>query len=114
MHLNILLCTFMTFLLGFSEIIKDCADLASGEILAMIVIACGGQLLVELGIAVDPTHQVAGGGARVAVGEVEERKLLFAVASYFHNAGCLIVVVTLGLLMSNAEGYDFFYGSYEG
>ena len=103
----------MTFLSGVSEIIKDGADLASGEILAMGVIAGALQLLAELGNAVDPTHQVAGGGARVAVGEVEERKLLFAVASYFHNVGCLIVVVTLAFLMSNAESYDFFYGTYD-
>ena len=61
----------MTFLSGFSEIIKNGADLASGEILAMIVIACGDKLLAELGIAVDPTHQVTCGSARVAVGEVE-------------------------------------------
>lgn len=100
-------------LLGFSEIIKDGADLASGEILAVGVVACGCKLLAELGNAVDPTHQVACGGARVAVGKVKERKLLFAVASYFHNAGCLIVVLTLILLMSNAEVYDFFYGTYD-
>ena len=99
--------------LGFSEIIKDGADLASGEILAVGVVACGLKLLAELGIAVDPTHQVAGGGARVAIGEVEERKLLLAVTTDFHNAGCLIVVVTLGLLMSNADVYDFFYGTYD-
>ena len=74
----------MTFLSGFSEIIKDGADLASGEILAMGVVADGGKLLAELGIAVDPTHQVAGGGAWVAGGEVKERKLLFAVAADFH------------------------------
>ena len=104
----------MTFLLGFSEIIKDGADLASGEILAMGVVACGLKLLAELGNAVDPTHQVACGGARVAFWKVEHCKLLFAVAFYFHNAGCLIVVVTLILLMSNAESYDFFYGIYEG
>ena len=100
-------------LLGFSEIIKDCADLASGEKLAVGVVARGLQLLTELGNAVDPTHQVTGGGARVAVGEVEERKLLFAVTTDFHYAGCLIVVVTLGLLMSNADVYDFFYGTYD-
>ena len=99
--------------LGFSEIIKDGADLASGEILAVGVVASGCKLIAELGNAVDPTHQVAGGGARVAVGEVEERKLLFAVTTDFHNAGCLIVVVTLGLLMSNADVYDFFYGTYD-
>ena len=113
MHLDILMYTFMTFLSGFSQIIKDCADLASGEILAVGVVASGCQLLAELGNAVDPTHQVAGGGARVAVGEVEERKLLFAVTTDFHNAGCLIVVVTLGLLMSNADVYNFFYGTYD-
>ena len=64
--------TFMTFLSGLSEIIKDGADLASGEILAVGVVACGCKLLTELRIAVDPTHQVAGGGAWVTVGEVEE------------------------------------------
>ena len=113
MHFRAFKYTFMTFLSGFSEIIKDGADLASGEILAMGVVACGLKLLAEIGIAVDPTHQVACGGARVAVGEVKERKLLFAVASYFHNAGCLIVVVTLILFMSNVESYDFFYGTYD-
>ena len=85
--------------------------MASGEKLAMRIIACVAELLAERRIAIDPAHQVARGGARVAIGKIEERKLLFAVASYFHNAGCLIVVVTLILLMSNAERYDFFYGS---
>ena len=74
----------MTFLSGFSEIIKDGADLARGEILAVGVVACGLKLLAEIGIAIDPTHQVACGGARVAVGEIEHCKLLFAVTSYFH------------------------------
>ena len=79
--LNILLCTFLS---GFSEIIKDGADLASGEILAVGVVACALQLLAELGNAVDPTHQVAGGGAWVAGGEVEHCKLLFAITADFH------------------------------
>ena len=74
----------MTFLSGFSEIIKDDAYLARGEKLAVGVVACGCKLLSELGIAVDPTHQVACGGARGAVGEVKERKLLFAVTMDFH------------------------------
>ena len=87
--------------------------MARGEKLAVGVVACGFKFLAELVIAVDPTHQVACGGARGAVGEVKERKLLFAVTSDFHNAGCLIVVVTLILLMSNVESYDFFYGTYD-
>ena len=74
----------MTFLSGFSEIIKDGADLSSGEILAMGVIAGVLQLLAELGYAVDPTHQVAGGGARVAFWKVEHCKLLLAVTADFH------------------------------
>ena len=113
MHFLALKYTFMTFLSGFSEIIKDGADLASGEILAVRVVACGCQLLAELGNAIDPTHQVACCGARVAVGEIELCKLLFAITSYFHNNGCLIVVLTLILLMYNAEVYDFFYGTYD-
>ena len=84
MHFFALKYTFMTFLSGFSEIVKDGADLASGEILAMGVIAGALQLLAELGNAVDPTHQVAGGGARVAVGEVKHCKLLLAVTADFH------------------------------
>ena len=84
MHFRAFKYTFMTFLSGFSEIIKDGTDLASGEILAMGVIAGALQLLAELGNAVDPTHQVAGGSARVAGGEIEHCKLLFAITSYFH------------------------------
>ena len=84
MYFHALKYTFMTFLSGFSEIIKNGADLASGEILAMGVVAGALQLLAELGNAVDPTHQVACGGARVAGGEVEERKLLFAITADFH------------------------------
>ena len=102
-HLRVLSCTFLhfylhtdltdhtdmiflmyNFLSGFSEIIKNGADLARGEILAMGVIADGGKLLAELGNAVDPTHQVACGGARVAGREIEHCKLLFAITSYFH------------------------------
>ena len=84
MHFRAFKYTFMTFLSGFSEIIKDGADLARGEILAMGVVACSCKLLSELGNAVDPTHQVACGGARVAVGEIEHCKLLFAVTVDFH------------------------------
>ena len=74
----------MSFLSRFAYIIKDNADLASGEILAMGVIACCLELLAELRIAVDPTHQVAGGCARGTVGEIELGKLLFAVTTDFH------------------------------
>ena len=68
-----------------SEVIEDGTDLASGEELTVAVVACGVQLLQERLVAVDPTHQVVGGDARVAVGKVEHGKLLFAVTSYFHT-----------------------------
>ena len=61
----------MTFLSRFSQVIKDGAYLASGEKLAMLVISGGKQLLLELGNAIDPTHQMASGGARFAVWEIE-------------------------------------------
>ena len=77
--------TFYDLRSWFSQVIEYGAHLASGEILAMRVIACGFQLLQERRIAVDPAHQMVGGGARVAVGEVEQGKLLFAVAADFHN-----------------------------
>ena len=67
-----------------TEIIEDGTDLASGEILTVAVVACGFQLSQERLVAVDPTHQMFGGNARVAVGKVEHGKLLFAVTSYFH------------------------------
>ena len=67
-----------------SEVIKDGADLAGGEELAVAVVACGVQLLQKRPVAVYPTHQMVGGNARVAVGKVEHGKLLFAVTSYFH------------------------------
>ena len=74
----------MILLSWFSQVIKDGTHLASGEVLAMSVIACGFQFHLERRIAVDPTHQVTGCRARVAVGEVEHGKLLFGIASYFH------------------------------
>ena len=64
--------------------IEDSAYLASSEKLAMWVIACGTKLIAELRNAINPAHQVAGGGARVAVGEVEHCKLLFAITADFH------------------------------
>ena len=67
-----------------SKEIEDGAHLAGGEILAVGVIAGGFQLLLERRIAVNPAHQVAGGGAGVAVGEVEHGKLLFGVTTDFH------------------------------
>lgn len=76
--------TFYDLRSWFSEVIEYGAYLASGEILAMRVIACCLQLSLERRIAVDPTHQMIGGGARVAVREVEQGKLLFGIASYFH------------------------------
>ena len=77
--------TFYDLRSWFSQVIKDGAYLASGEILAMIVIVCCLQLSLERRIAVDPAHQMVGGDARVAVGEVEQGKLLFAVTTDFHN-----------------------------
>ena len=74
----------MTFLSGFSEIIEYDAYLACIEILAMGVVARCCKLLAELLVAVDPTHQVTCCGARIAVGEVEHCKLLFAITADFH------------------------------
>ena len=76
--------TFYGLRSGFSEVIKYGAYLASGEILAVAVVARGSQLLLERRNAVDPAHQMVGGGAWVTVGEVEQGKLLFGIASYFH------------------------------
>ena len=67
-----------------SEVIEDGAYLASGKELTVAVVACGVQLLQKRPVAVDPTHQMVGGDARIAVGKVEHGKLLFAVTSYFH------------------------------
>ena len=68
-----------------TEIIEDGAYLASGEELTVAVVACGVQLLQKRLVAVDPTHQMVGGNARVAVGKIEHCELLFAVTSYFHT-----------------------------
>ena len=75
---------FYDLRLGFSKVIKYGAYLASGEILAVAVIACVFQLSLERRIAVNPAHQVVGGDTRVAVGKVEQSKLLFAVTTDFH------------------------------
>ena len=83
-HLCVLFGAFVTFLSWIAEVIEDHAYLASGEILAIAVIAGGFQLLKKRGIPVDPAHQMAGCRAGVAVGKVEHGKLLFAVTSYLH------------------------------
>ena len=75
----------MPFLSWFAQVIEDAAHLASGEILAVAVVASGFQLLLELRVAIDPAHEMAGCRAWVAVGEVEQGKLLFGVAADFHN-----------------------------
>ena len=63
--------------------------MASGEKLAMRIIACVAELFAERWISINPAHQVARGGARVAIGEIEERKLLFAITADFHKNVCL-------------------------
>ena len=71
MHLCVLFDAFMTLLSRISEIIEDGAYLASGEILAVAVIAGGFQLQKERGITVDPAHQMAGCRTGITVGKVE-------------------------------------------
>lgn len=68
-----------------TEVVNDGTHLAGGEELTVAVVACGMQLSQERLVAVDPTHQMVGGNARVAVRKVEHGKLLFAVTSYFHT-----------------------------
>ena len=88
-HFLALFGTFVTLLSWFSEVIEDGADLTGGEILAVGVIACGFQLLLERRIAIDPAHQVAGCRAGVAVGEVKKSQLLLCITSDFHfNVEC--------------------------
>ena len=88
-HFLALFGTFVTLLSWFSEVIEDGADLAGGEILAVGVIACGFQLLLERRNAVDPAHQVAGCRAGVAVGEIKKSQLLLCITSDFHfNVEC--------------------------
>ena len=84
-YFHALFDTFVTLLSWIAKTIEDGAHLASGEKLAVGVIASSFQLLTERLVAVDPAHQVAGGGAGVAVGEVEHGKLLFAVTTDLHN-----------------------------
>ena len=67
-----------------TEVIDDGTHLAGGEELTVAVVACGMQLSKERLVAVDPTHQMVRGGARIAVGKIEHCKLLFAVTSDIH------------------------------
>ena len=67
-----------------TEVIDDGTHLAGGEELTVAVVACGMQLSQERLVAVDPTHQMVRGGARIAVGKIEHCKLLFAVTSDIH------------------------------
>ena len=67
-----------------TEVIDDGTHLAGGEELTVAVVACGMQLSQERLVAVDPTHKMVRGGARIAVGKIEHCKLLFAVTSDIH------------------------------
>ena len=79
LHFLALACTFMHFLIllcllfsWLAEILEDGAYLASGEILAVAVVACGFQLLLKGWVAVDPTHQMAGCCSWIAFWEIKK------------------------------------------
>jgi hypothetical protein len=53
--------------LGFTEEVEDVGDLHRGELLAVLAVTGGGELLEKVGDALDPSHQVSTGS--IASGE---------------------------------------------
>ena len=77
--------TFYDLCLWFSKIFHNHSNLCGCEELGTSAVMELCQGFQQRKTAVDPTHQMIGGDARVAVGKVEHCKLLFAVTSYFHT-----------------------------
>ena len=84
----------MTFYdLWFSKIFHNHGNLCGCEELGTSAVMELCQGFQQRRTAVDPTHQMVGGNARVAVGKVEHGKLLFAVTFYFHIRFRLMIYI---------------------
>ena len=67
--------------LGFTEEVEDVGDLHRGELLAVLAVTGGGELLEKVGDALDPSHQVSTGYCWSSIGKIQESKLLLGITS---------------------------------
>ena len=67
--------------LGLTEEVEDVGDLHRGELLAVLAVTGGGELLEKVGDALDPSHQVSTGYCWSSIGKIQESKLLLGITS---------------------------------
>ena len=67
--------------LGLTEEVEDVGDLHRGELLAVLAVTGGGELLEKVGDALDPSHQVSTGYRWSSIGKIQESKLLLGITS---------------------------------
>ena len=58
--------------LGLTEEVEDVGDLHRGELLAVLAVTGGGELLEKVGDALDPSHQVSTGYCWSSIGKIQE------------------------------------------
>ena len=58
--------------LGFTEEVEDVGDLHRGELLAVLAVTGGGELLEKVGDALDPSHQVSTGYCWSSIGKIQK------------------------------------------
>ena len=56
--------------LWFTEEVDDVGDLHRGELLAVLAVTGGGELLEKVGDALDPSHQVSTGYCWSSIGKI--------------------------------------------
>ena len=58
--------------LGLTEEVEDVGDLHRGELLAVLAVTGGGELLEKVGDALDPSHQVSTGYCWSSIGKIQK------------------------------------------
>lgn len=58
--------------LGLTEEVEDVGDLHRGELLAVLAVTGGGELLEKVGDALDPSHQVSTGYRWSSIGKIQK------------------------------------------
>ena len=58
--------------LGLTEKVENVGDLHRGELLAVLAVTGGGELLEKVGDALDPSHQVGTGYCWSSIGKIQK------------------------------------------
>lgn len=58
--------------LGLTEEVENVGDLHRGELLAVLAVTGGGELLEKVGDALDPSHQVSTGYCWSSIGKIQK------------------------------------------